>query len=77
MTRKARVRVTGRIDNAASATITIDATAGLIGVRPFRRRREYTLPLAAVAQHIIYTVVRAELSEKRKGRKRLARRGAL
>jgi hypothetical protein len=76
VTRRARVRVVGRIDQAQSATVTIDSTAGLISVRPFRRHREYTLPLMAVAQDIVYRVVRAELSEKRKRRKN-ARRGML
>jgi len=35
-------------------------------VRPLRRRRQYTLPLASVAQHIIYTVVRYEIAERKR-----------
>jgi len=75
MTRKAHVRVVGRIDNVQGATVTIDAHAGLISVRPFRRRRQYTLPLADVARRIVYEVASAELAQKRRSKK--AKRGFL
>jgi hypothetical protein len=70
MTRKFHARVVGRFDGASSATVTIDRTHGLISVRPLRRRRTYALPLAAIVRHIIYTVVQAELAEKKAQRRR-------
>lgn len=75
MKRKVHVRVAGRFDNTDGATVTIDRNAGLISVRPLRRHREFTLPLADVARHIVYSVVMAELSEKRRGKRRLVKRG--
>lgn len=74
---KARFRVEGaRVDNACGATVTVDERCGLITVRPYRRRRQYTLPLEMVARMIVGHVVRAELAEKRKTKKRAtARRG--
>jgi hypothetical protein len=74
--RVARFKVWGRFDGAPSATITImsDGTTGLVSVRPYRRRRDYTLTLGDVAQVVIGRVVRAEarekLAEKRRGRGR-------
>ncbi len=75
MNRKVHVRVVGRIDGAMGAKVTIDRTAGLIGVRPLRRRRTYTLPLIDVARSIVGTVCRAEAGDKPRGRK--VRRGML
>lgn len=75
-TRKVHVRVVGRIDAAPAATITIDCQGGLISVRPLRRRREYTLPLMAVAQYIMGAVVRSELADKKRKRTKV-RRGSL
>lgn len=49
---RARFRVVGRLDNAAKitdGTVTIDRGAGLLEVRPMRRRRTYALPLSTVA----------------------------
>ena len=73
--RKTRVRVTGRIDNAASATVTIDPKMGLISVKPFRRHREYTLPLETVARMIVYQITTAELADGKRTRK--VKRGLL
>jgi hypothetical protein len=71
----AKAYVIGRIDGSSGAKITIDRNVGLISVRPYRRHREYTLPLLEVARHIVATVVRAEVTEKRKRHK--VRRGVL
>lgn len=77
--RKVHIRVVGRLDAAPASTVTIDCAAGLIAVRPLRRRRCYELPLHAVAEMIVVRVVRAELAEKQRqrGRRKLARRGRL
>ena len=77
MARKAKFRVFGRFDGRAKeATVTIDRLTNLIAVRPLHRRRTYELPLAAIAQMIVYKVVVAELAEKKHRRKNV-RRGAL
>lgn len=59
---------------AQSGTVLIDRSAGLFSVRPLRRRRVYTLPLALVASIVVTRIVKAELAEARrakdKGRKR-------
>jgi hypothetical protein len=70
--RKARIKVLGRIDCASSAMVTIDRS-GLISVRPYRRHREYTLPLEAVARAIVYQVVMAELKEKKRAKRKVKR----
>lgn len=62
--------VTGNFDGAHVATVTIERGPMLISVRPYRRRRAYTLPLSAVAYAVICQVVRAELREKRAAKRR-------
>jgi hypothetical protein len=62
-----KVRLAGRFDGAAAATITI--TGGpdpLVEVRPLRRRRSFALPLVDVARGVIFDVVRAELRARRR-----------
>lgn len=62
-----RMRLVGRFDGAAAATVTI--TGGLeplVMVRPLHRRRAFTLPLVDVARGVIYDVTRAELALKRR-----------
>lgn len=56
-----RVKIAGRIDGAQGATLSIDKERALISVRPKGRHREYTLPLAYVAEIIIAKVVKQEL----------------
>lgn len=53
-------------------TVTIDPRARtvLVAVRPFRSRRVYRLPLAAVAEYVVTRVIRAEVEEARKHPKR-------
>lgn len=58
-----------RFNGAKFASVVIGA--GLVTVRPRRRRRVYEVPLVDVAQWVIDAVVRAELAEKKK---RAARR---
>jgi hypothetical protein len=74
--RRARFKVTGRFDGAPSATVTIvhHGDQGLVSVRPFRRRRDYTLTLEDVARSVIFNVVLAELREKRASRRAARRR---
>ncbi len=49
---------------AQSGTVEIDRTAGLFSVRPKRRRRTYTLPLATVASIVVARIVKAEIAER-------------
>lgn len=69
--RRAKFPVLARLDRprAQEGTVTIDRGLGLVSVRPKRRRREYTLPLSAVAEIICSVVMKAELSERRRARK--------
>lgn len=68
----ARFRVLARLDGtrAQEGTVTITCDSGLISVRPLRRRREYVLPLSAVAEMICARVARAEVEERRNARRR-------
>ena len=50
-------------------TVLIDRDAGLFHVRPFKRRRTYTLPLSDVASIIVAKIVKAEVAEKRRAKK--------
>ena len=70
-----RLRTEAKTDaaRAGPVTVLIERRIGLVHVRPLRRRRLYTLPLAAVAEMIVARVTRAELLEKRLARA-LARR---
>lgn len=69
---RARFRVLGRLDGTRvlEGTVTITRDSGLISVRPLRRRREYVLPLSAVAEMIVARVVRTEVEERRNARRR-------
>lgn len=69
--RPARFKVSGPIDGAPSATVTI--AGGLFIVRPFGRRRVYELRLADVARGVLFDVVKAELAARRAKRNRKAR----
>jgi hypothetical protein len=74
--RVARFRIVGRLDTGRpqEGTVTITRDSLLLSVRPLRRRREYVLPLAAVAEIIVARVLKAELAE-RVARKVARRRG--
>lgn len=64
-------RVCGRLDMASRpqyGTVTIEREAGLFHVRPLRRRRVYTLPLSAVAEIVVRSIVAAEVRERRRTR---------
>lgn len=71
-----RLRVTGVFDTSRpqAATVTVDRAAGLFSVRPLRRRRAYTLPLATVAEIVVARIVKAEVAAARADRR--ARRKA-
>lgn len=66
----ARFRVFGRFDGTNEATVTISRTAGIVSVRPLRRRREYQLPLALVAEIVMERIIKAEAAEKRAAKRR-------
>ena len=63
-----RFRVIGRLDAASriqAGTVTISRTALMFAVRPLRRRRDYVLPLATVAEIVTQRIIKAELVERR------------
>jgi hypothetical protein len=66
-----RFRVVGKLDTSVPAPglVLIDRNAGLFSVRPYRRRRLYTLPLSTVAEIVCSRIIKAEIAAKR------ARRG--
>ena len=64
--RVARFRVRGQFDGAKEATVEVDRSAGLITVRPLRRRTAYTLPFATVAESVVWRVVKAKVAERKK-----------
>lgn len=67
--RNARFTIAWEFDGTKSATVTINRRAGTIEVRPLRRRRTYTLPLADVARLISERIIKAEAAAKRKARR--------
>lgn len=79
MSRVARFSVVGTFDLAGGlqkATVEVDRASGIFYVRPFRRKRRYALPLAAVAAMVCQTIIRAEVREKmaaRRARKKARR----
>jgi len=76
MPSKAHFRVWGKFNGAHEATVTVDRQADLITVRPLRRRKAYELRLADVAEWIMWRVIKAELTEKKK-QKMMKRKGIL
>ena len=65
-TRRAHFKIEGfgvRLNGAHRGRLTIEEAAGrqLVRVRPLRQR-EYVLPLATVAEMVIWRVVRSELA---------------
>lgn len=72
MSRNVRLRIVARLDQARpqEGTIVINRAAGLFSVRPLRRRREYTVPLAAVAEMVVTRIIRAEVADKLAARRR-------
>lgn len=69
---KVHIKVVGALEGSRpqQATVTIDRGAGLFAVRPFRRRREYVLPLSTVAEIVVARVAKADVAAKREGRSR-------
>lgn len=68
---KVHMRVVGCLDvsRPQQGTVTIDRGAGLFAVRPYRRRREYVLPLSTVAEIVVARVVKAEVAARRAERR--------
>lgn len=65
---KSRFKVVGTFDIAGglqTATVEIDRAAGLFSVRPYKRRKVYTLPLSVVAAIVCQRIIVAEVREKR------------
>lgn len=66
-------RVSGKFDGAAVATVAIVPTADggwIFEVRPLRRRRVFAWPLSEVARGVVYDVVKRELAERKRARRR-------
>ncbi len=59
-----QVKIKGRINGADGATVQVDRERGLVSVRPLRERREYTLPIALVADMVVCRVVKNELARR-------------
>jgi len=78
----ARFPVYSRLDGAGGSqrgTVLIDRASGLVTVRPLRKKRTYTMPLAMVADLICARIITNELNEKKaakKAAKKLVRRRA-
>jgi len=67
-----RFRIVGRLDHASrvqAGTVTISRTSGTFAVRPLRRRKEYVLPLATVAEMVCQRLIsrRAARAPRREG----------
>lgn len=70
--KKSHFKVVGTFDLAGGAqvaTVEIDRASGIVSVRPFRRRRAYSLPLSAVAAWICQSIIRAEVRERRSAKR--------
>lgn len=74
---KHRYRINGKLDGGRSgpATVTLEryGPVVLFHVRAYRRRRQYTLPLDAVAAMVVGRIARIEVAEARAKRKRRRR----
>lgn len=71
MSRRIHIRVVGRFEGRPQqATVTIDRGVNLFSVRPLRRRRTYTVPLADVAERVVFEIIKAEVAAKRAARKK-------
>ena len=67
---KSKFKIDGKFDQAAGVTVIIDRGANLFSVKPYRRRREYTLPLRDVAEMVFFRIAKAEANEKLANRRR-------
>jgi hypothetical protein len=77
---KAHFPVLARLDMASQlqkGTVTIDRTTDLISVRPYHRKRVYSLPLSFVAEWLVRHVITSEVSVGKKKTKRTVKRGLL
>ena len=77
MARPARCRITGRFDAGGvlrPATVILDRGGRLFTVRPYRRRRVYSLPLTTVAEMVVWNVVKADLALERRAKARRRRK---
>lgn len=64
----ARFKVMGVLDGAGGArsgTVLIDRGANLLHVRPFRRKRLYTMPLGMVEDMVCRRILLNEAAERR------------
>lgn len=65
-------RVTGRFESASrinEGTVTIDRNARTFSVRQLRHRRVFTVSLDYVADHVVRSMLAAEVREKKAAKK--------
>ncbi len=69
---RVHIRIVGRLDKShlQEGTVTIDRSLSLFSVRPLRRRKVYTLPLSVVADIVVSRMVKAEVAEQRRSKRR-------
>lgn len=74
----ARFKVYWRFDGTSEGTVEIDRSTSIFTVRPHRRKKSHSLPLAFVAQVIAERCIKAEAFKKRmeKAKERAERRRA-
>ena len=71
--RSASFAVVGVLDGAGGVqrgTVVVERAAGLVHVRPHRRRRVYTMPLSMVADMICKRILFNEAAERRAAKSR-------
>lgn len=64
---RAKFKVTSEkadFNKAKSATVVISRLGGIFSVRPHRQRKTYALPLAEVAQMVMWRIIKAEAEAK-------------
>ena len=62
---RAKFKVAGEdFDKAKTATVVISRMTNMFSVRPSHRHRTYVLPLATVAQMVLWKVIKGEAEAK-------------
>lgn len=72
----ARFPINWRFDGTTQGTVLINRGAGTFTVRPHRRRKPYTLPLADVAEIVAWRCVKAEVMKKNAEKARIKKEKA-
>lgn len=59
-----------RFDGTLQGTVTIDRASNTFTVRPYRRKKAYTLPLAFIAEIVATRCIKADVAAKRLAKKK-------